>query len=164
MLALVAGAEGQSSPAPDCAGGSPCPTGTDDPALAMFRHAEASRYWISGQDNVIFQYHPSFDAKYSGPKSLHSHAEDATSHVSTLYLGYALTHTTEVFLDLEEASGGGISDAQGLAGATNLDVVRNPQLSKWPYVGRVMVRQIIPLGPQTEKEARGTFALETQAP
>src|SRR5271165_3854637 len=89
MLALVAGAEGQSAPAHDCAGPSPCLTTADDPALTMFRHPEASRYWISGQDNVIFQYHPSFDAKYSGPKSLHSHAEDATSHVSTLYLGYA---------------------------------------------------------------------------
>jgi high affinity Mn2+ porin len=136
----------------------------DDPALTMFHHSSASRYWISGQDNVIVQYHPSFDAKYSGPNSLRSHGENATSQVSTLYLGYELAHTTEVFLDLEEASGGGISDALGLAGETNLDVVRNPLLSKLPYIGRVMVRQIIPLGKDMEEADRGVFALVTHVP
>jgi high affinity Mn2+ porin len=130
----------------------------------MFHHSDSARYWISGQDNIIFQYHPSFFAKYSGPNSLHSHAEDATSHVSTLYLGYQVTKTTEVFFDLEEASGGGISDALGLAGETNLDVVRNPLLSKAPYMARVMVRQIIPLGKETEAAERGQFGLATQLP
>jgi hypothetical protein len=67
----------------------------------MFQHSTSSRYWVSGQNNIIFQYRPSFDAKYSGPNSLHSHGEDAASHVSTLYLGYGLTQTTEVCLDLE---------------------------------------------------------------
>jgi len=137
---------------------------SDDPSLTMFHHSETSRYWISGQDNIIFQYHPSFDAKYSGPNSLHSHAENATSHVSTLYLGYELTHTTEVFFDLEEASGGGISDALGLAGEANLDVVRNPLLSKWPYMARVMLRQIIPLGQVMQESERGSFGLATQVP
>jgi high affinity Mn2+ porin len=136
----------------------------DSPVLTMFEHSTSSRYWVSGQDNIIFQYHPSFDAKYSGPNSLHSHGENATSHVSTLYLGYDLTRTTEVFFDLEEASGGGISDALGLAGETNLDVVRNPLLSKWPYMARVMVRQIIPLGKDMEEANRGTFALATEVP
>lgn len=139
-------------------------TPADDPVLTMFSHSTTSRFWISGQDNIIFQYHPSFDAKYSGPNSLHSHGEDATSHVSTLFLGYSLTHTTEVFFDLEEASGGGNSDALGLAGEPNLDVVRNPLLSKLPYMARVLVRQIIPLGKETEEAERGTFALATQVP
>jgi hypothetical protein len=84
--------------------------------------------------------------------------------VSTLYLGYALTHTTEVFFDAEEASGGGISDALGLAGETNLDVVRNPTLSKAPYMARVLVRQIVPLGKEMEEAERGPFALATQVP
>jgi high affinity Mn2+ porin len=95
---------------------------------------------------------------------LHSHGEDATSHVSTLYLGYEISHTTEIFFDLEEASGGGISDALGLAGASNLDVVRNPSLSKAPYMARVMVRQIVPLGEETEEAERGPFALAMQVP
>ena len=46
--------------------------------------------------------------------------ENATSKVFTLYLGYELTHTTEVYLDMESAGGRGLSDALGLAGFTNL--------------------------------------------
>jgi hypothetical protein len=130
----------------------------------MFAHPNDTRYWISVQDNIVFQWHPSFYAKYSGPHSLNAHAENATSHVGTLYLGYELRKTTEVFLDVEEASGGGISDALGLAGPTNLDVVRNPLLSKAPYLARAMVRQIIPLSDETVEAVRGPFALATTVP
>jgi hypothetical protein len=137
---------------------------SDDPQVTMFAHPNDTRYWISGQDNIVFQGHPSFHAKYSGPNSLNAHAENATSHLGTLYLGYELRKTTEVFLDVEEASGGGISDALGLAGPTNLDVVRNPLLSKTPYVARMMLRQIIPLSDETVEGVRGPFALATALP
>ena len=132
--------------------------------VTMFPHSETSRYWISGQANIILQWHGSFPAKYSGPNSLHSFAENATSKVFTLYLGYELTHTTEVFLDAESASGHGISEALGLAGFTNLDVVRNPQLSHTPYLARAMIRQTIPLSSDTVTAARGPFALATTLP
>ena len=133
-------------------------------ALTVFPHSETSRYWVSGQANIILQWHGSFPAKYSGPNSLHPYSENATSKVFTLFLGYALTHTTEVFLDIESASGHGISEALGLAGFTNLDVVRNPQLSHAPYVARAMLRQIIPLSDDRVTAERGPFALATSLP
>ena len=136
----------------------------DDPTVTMFPHSDTSRYWISGQDNVIFQYHPSFSAQYSGTNSMRTRADNAVSHVGTLFLGYQLTHTTEVFVDIEEAGGGGLSDGLGLAGFTNLDVVRNPSLSKAPYFARGMVRQIIPLSKETEEAQRGPFNLATSVP
>ena len=132
--------------------------------VTMFPHSESGRYWISGQANIILQWHSKFPAKYSGANSLHSRPENATSKVFTLYLGYELTHTTEVFLDMESASGHGISEALGLAGFTNLDVVRNPQLSHTPYVARAMIRQIIPLSSDHVTAERGTFALATSLP
>ena len=58
-----------------------------------------------------------------------------------------LTHTTEVLADLEDATGGGIGGAVGLAGITDLDDVRTVQgiqLSRAPYLARLMLRQIIP--------------------
>jgi high affinity Mn2+ porin len=152
------------SQAPVAPGADNNPPAADDPATTLFPHSEKSRYWISGQDNIIFQYHPSFAAKYSGQNSLADHAQDATSNVSTLFLGYQLTNTTEVFADIEEASGGGISDGLGLAGFVNLDVVRNPLLSKEPYLARAMIRQIIPLSHKTTEAERGTFALATSVP
>ncbi len=136
----------------------------DDPIVTMFGHSNTSRYWVSGQDNVIFQYHPSFDAKYSGPNSLRARSDNAISHVATLFLGYQLSHTTEVLVDLEEASGGGLSDGLGLAGFTNLDVVRNPLLSKSPYLARAMIRQIVPLSSETVEVQRGPFNLATTVP
>ena len=136
----------------------------DDPSVTLFPHSQTARYWVSGQDNIIFQWHPSFDARYSGPNSFRSQAEHATSNVATLFLGLAVTHTTEVFLDVETADGGGVSDALGLAGFINVDVVRNPQLGPAPYLARAMVRQVIPLGTETLESERGPFALATSLP
>jgi hypothetical protein len=68
--------------------------------LTVFAHSNTARYWISGQANVILQWHPSFRAKYSGPNSLTAPAQSATTHILTLYTGYELTHTTEVFASM----------------------------------------------------------------
>ncbi|MFZ3217210.1 MAG: carbohydrate porin [Candidatus Acidiferrales bacterium] len=132
--------------------------------LTLFPHSETSRYWISGQANIIMQWHGGFPATYSGKNSFQTAAENATSKVYTLFLGYELTHTTEVFLDVESAGGHGLSNALGLAGFTNLDVVRNPSLGDNPYLARVMVRQIIPLSTERVSEERGPLALATSLP
>jgi high affinity Mn2+ porin len=136
---------------------------SSDP-LTLFPHSETSRYWISGQANIILQWHPSFPAKYTGPNSLNPHAENATSKTYTLYLGYELTRTTEVFLDIESAQGHGLSNALGIAGFTNLDVVRNPLLSHDPYVARAMIRQIIPLTKELVEAGRDPLHLHTALP
>jgi high affinity Mn2+ porin len=135
-----------------------------DPVTTMFPHSSTSRYWISAQENIVFQAHPSFSAKYSGPNSLHAHAENATSNVGTLYLGYRLAKYTEIFLDVESAGGGGISDALGLAGFTNIDVVRNPELGVKPYLARGLLREIVPLTGKTVETQRGPLALTTSLP
>jgi high affinity Mn2+ porin len=139
-------------------------TAEEEPAVTMFPHSQTARWWISGQDNIIFQWHPSFHAKYTGPNSFHPEAQDATSHVGTLYTGLELTKTTEIFLDFEEASGGGLSDALGLAGFVNLDVVRNPTLGKAPYLSRGMIRQIVPLSHEKVEEERNPWYMATEVP
>jgi high affinity Mn2+ porin len=136
---------------------------TDD-TLTLFPHSDTSRYWISGQANVILQWHPTFPSKYSGKNSLKAAAENDTSKVYTFFLGYELTSTTEVFLDAESAGGHGIGSAFGLAGFTNLDVVRNPTLGETPYLARVMLRQIIPLTDERVDEDRDEFHLATSVP
>jgi high affinity Mn2+ porin len=163
---LVACAYGQSSePAADSsADPAPADPAAADPVVTLFPHSQTARYWISGQSNIIFQWHPSFDALYSGPHSFRSQAEHATSNVATLFLGYEVGHTTEVFVDVESAAGGGLSDALGLAGFVNVDVVRNPELGPSPYLARAMVRQIIPLSSETIETERGPFSLATTLP
>jgi high affinity Mn2+ porin len=139
-------------------------TDADSTPVTLFPHSDTSRWWISGQGNVVFQWHPAFPAAFSGPNSLHSNAENATSKVYTLFTGLKIRENTEVFADIESAGGRGISNALGLAGFTNLDVVRNPELGPAPYLARLMLRQIIPLSGETVSVERGPFGLATSLP
>ena len=75
-----------------------------------------------------------------------------------------LARDTEIFVDIESAGGHGISEALGLAGFTNLDVVRNPTLGENPYLARFLVRQIIPLSSEQMKAERAVHSLSTSLP
>ena len=139
----------------------------DDPAPSMFNHSDSSPFWISGQANIIFQAHPPFHAAYSGDNSLSNAGEYKTSLLGTLYLGLQVPHTgkhTEFLLDIESTGGRGISQALGLAGFTNLDVVRNPNLSSKPYIARIEIHQIVPLSKETTEGSRGPLSLATEVP
>src|SRR5271170_129528 len=136
----------------------------DDESPTMLPHPETDRVWISGQANIISQWHPTFHSPYQGPHSLPPEAQDATSRVLTVYTGLRLTGTTEFLCDVQEAGGHGISEALGLAGATNLDVVRNPSLSKAPYIARLMWHQIIPLGGKKQAQQRNQYSLFSTLP
>jgi len=146
------------------AGQRPVPeTGSEAPTT-MLPHFPDGRFWISGQVNVIYQAHPPFDAKYSGPHSFQSHFQDATGQVTTLYTGMQLTKSAEVLLDFEAAAGLGLSGALGIAGFTNLDAVRDATLSDAPYLSRVMYHQVISLGHGKTEANRGPLATFSQLP
>jgi hypothetical protein len=121
-------------------------------------------WWLSGQLNVIYQWHPSFPASYSGANSLRSTEESATSSVATVYGGLRVGSRTEILFDLESAGGGGISQAFGLAGFTNLDVVRNPTLGPSPYVARGLIRYSIPLSGMKQSHTPELHALLSSVP
>ena len=130
----------------------------------MFPHSQDARYWISGQANFIFQTHPPFYAQYSGPHSFLPAYDKATSRVLTLYTGLQITHSIEVLLDVEETGGEGLSNALGLAGYTNLDVVRNPSLSQSPYLSRYMYHQVFALSSEKVEAARGPLSTFAELP
>jgi hypothetical protein len=141
-------------------------SGSDD-TPTLFPHFESGRFWISGQANVVFQWHPAFHSPYQGPNSMTPEAQSATTHIVTLYTGLQLTHTTEVLADLEDATGGGVGNALGLGGITNLDDVRTVQgiqLSTKPYLARLILHQIIPLSSDRVASDRGPMGLATSLP
>jgi len=140
---------------------------SDSTPVTLFPHSGTSRWWISGQANIVLQGHPTFPAQYTGPNSLSAPAQSATTHILTLYTGFALTHTTEIFADPEFATGGGVGGAVGLAGYSNLDAVRTVQgvaLAEKPYFARLMIRQIIPLSKEMVNEDRDELHLATSVP
>lgn len=136
----------------------------DSSPTTVFPHSETARWWISGQVNIVFQAHPDFHALYSGPNSLSARAEHATSRVLTLYTGYQLSKHTEALFDLESAGGRGISDALGMAGFTNVDVVRNPTLGSKPYLARLMLHQVFALSAKEEDAERTPTSILTKLP
>jgi high affinity Mn2+ porin len=130
----------------------------------MLPHFSGTRFWLSGQMNFIFQAHPDFHADYSGPNSLSPHYEKATSRVMTLYAGVRLNHSTELLVDIEEAGGAALSTGLGLAGNTNLDIVRNPSLSKAPYLGRGMIHKVFALSKDKIENQRSYLSLFDELP
>jgi hypothetical protein len=153
------------APAPAASESQEEPTG--DPAT-MFPHAENSRYFIGGQANIIFQAHGPFHSPYEGENSLVGRGEYKTSLVGTLFLGLQLNrnprYATDFIFDVESAGGRGISQALGLAGFTNLDVVRNPTLGSAPYVARVQLHQTIGFTSKLVESERTPFSLSTELP
>jgi hypothetical protein len=141
---------------------------TTDPVLTVLPHAEASRYWISGQANIIFQGRLPFHSSYQGVNSFRNSAEYKTSMIGTLYTAVrptrSIRYNTDLIFDMETAGGRGLSQALGIAGFTNLDVVRNPTLSSDPYIARYEIHQVIGLTSQTTSQEPNFFALATEVP
>ena len=141
---------------------------SDVPILTMAPHPESGRYWISGQANSIAQMHGHFHSPYQGGNSLRNIFEIKASEEATLYLGYQLhpdtRYNTDLILNLENAGGRGISQALGLAGITNVDVVRNPTLGATPYLARGQIHQIIGLTGEMVDQDRNPFSLAASVP
>jgi high affinity Mn2+ porin len=136
----------------------------DDGVETMFPHFKDTRFWLSGQMNFIFQTHPPFPALYSGLHSLSPHYQKATSRVLTLYTGVRIDNSTEILADVEEAGGSALSQGFGLAGNTDLDIVRNPSLSKAPYLARGMIHKVFALSKDKIESDRTAFSLFDELP
>lgn len=138
------------------------------PRLTVFPHNDAAPYLISGQANIVFQGHPGFHSPYAGANSMLGRGEYKVSLVGTLYLGVQVhkyrRFNTDLIYDEESAGGRGISEALGLAGFTNLDVVRNPSLGSKPYMARAQIHQTIGLSSKMVDTDRTQFSLATRAP
>jgi high affinity Mn2+ porin len=144
------------------------PIPADETAPTMFPHSQTSRYYIAGQANIIFQADGPFHSPYEGTNSFIGRGEYKTSLLGTLYLAAQLRRNprteTDALFNLESAGGRGLSEALGLAGFTNLDVVRNPNLGSVPYMARAQLHQTIGFTDKLIESARTPFSLATQVP
>jgi high affinity Mn2+ porin len=140
----------------------------DGSAPTQFPHSKTTRWVLSGQANIIFQAHGPFHSPYEGTNSLLSRGEYKASLLGTLYTGFQLNpnprYATDALLDVEAAGGRGISEALGLAGFTNLDVVRNPSLGSKPYLAQYMIHQVFGFSDQLVDSQRSTTSLATRLP
>ena len=138
------------------------------PIVTMVPHPGGRRYWISGQATIIFQGDLPFHSAYEGINSFGSAAQYKASLLGTLYTALhptrSIRYNTDLILDFESSGGRGLSQALGLAGFTNLDVVRNPSLGSKPYIARYGVHQVIGLTQEATPQVPGPFALASSVP
>ena len=102
------------------------------------------------QATSIGQYHPSFDAPYSGPFSLISHSEAEVSLTSTAFFGYRLFRDTTVYFNPEVAGGRGFSGTNGVANFPNGEMPRVATAAPKPYIARLYITHDFALGAEQE--------------
>ena len=113
--------------------------------------------WLGAQYTFVDQEQSRVHAPYSGPLSLDPNGSIARSHTFGAYFGVQLPFRLQFYLDLEMFKGEGVSDATGLGGLTNGDIIRSgvASLGKRPYVARSYLRWTLPLGTEDEPVQRG---------
>jgi high affinity Mn2+ porin len=98
------------------------------------------------QATVATQAHPGFPAAYSGPHSLSSDAESATSVVMDVFAAIRLWRGGELYLDPELSGGRGLSSTFGVAAFPSGEVYRVGDPDPTIFLGRMFLRQTFGLG------------------
>src|SRR3984893_16416056 len=128
-------------------------------ALLGMRCADASDapMLLGAQYTYILQHQDGLRSPYAGPLSLKPHGDTQPTHTLGVYVGWAPVSWAQAYLDVEKFMGSGVSNATGLAGLTNGDVVREGgwSLTKQFSIARSYLRFMLPLGDAVAPVARG---------
>jgi high affinity Mn2+ porin len=141
--------------------GLPCAGLADAPADEALTGLPApDSYWprlVGEQYTFVLQHQSSLHSPYEGPLSLKPEGDTQPTNTFGFYFGWALTSWAQLYFDTEKFMGAGVSDATGLGGLTNGDVVREGanNLPKRFYIARTYLRFMLPLGQELTKVAAG---------
>jgi high affinity Mn2+ porin len=102
------------------------------------------------QATSIGQYHPAFEAPYTGVNSLLPHREAEVSLTSTAFFGLRLSPNTQFYFDPELAGGRGFSGVVGMANAPNGELPRVAGATPKPYLARLYVTHDFGFGDERE--------------
>ena len=102
------------------------------------------------QNTEISQYHPAFNAKYTGLNSLDTSYEFPTSVTATLFFGAKLWKGAETYFNPELSGGDGFTKTTGIAGFPNGEVYRVNASTPKPYIARLLLKQIFALSDKYE--------------
>jgi high affinity Mn2+ porin len=129
-----------------------CADATSGPAAAS-----DAPMLLGAQYTYILQHQGGLRSPYAGPLSLNPDGDTQPTHTLGVYVGWAPVSWAQAYLDVEKFMGSGVSNATGLAGLTNGDVVREgvSSLKKQFYIARSYLRFMLPLGDALGPLARG---------
>jgi len=136
------------------------PTSTPPAGQAPQKPEEKTALWrpllLGAQSTIIGQHLFPLRSPYSSNLSLRTDGDTQTTKTFGAYFGMALARNLQAYLDFEMFKGAGISNATGLGGLTDGDVVREGanDLGKGPYVARKYLRYMLPLHDDTRDVSR----------
>jgi high affinity Mn2+ porin len=119
---------------------------------AAARAEEGENASLHYQATVATQYHPAFDAKYSGQNSLQADEESATSVVMDLFgAARAPWKGGEIYIQPELAGGRGLSSTLGVAAFPSGEVYRVGNPTPAVILAQLFLRQTFELGGEKKK-------------
>ena len=121
------------------------------PAFAQDAAEPTPVFGFHAQATYIWQRKPSFNASYSGPKSLVPGAEKSYSFTTTADFGARLWQGAQLHFNPEGAQGVPLSNLTGSGGISNGELQRGSTTSLKKYIGRLFVQQRFDVGTETEK-------------
>jgi len=112
---------------------------------------------VGAQYSFILQNQSPLLSPYASKLSLDPDGDTQPTHTIGIYLGWAPLDWLQGYVDVEKFMGSGVSNATGLAGLTNGDVVREGAegLKKEFYFARDYLRFMLPLGDGVTAVERG---------
>lgn len=124
------------------------PAVADSPASPALGPVSTYPTLLGAQLTLIDQNQSRVRSPYMGPLSLKPDGDTEPTSTLGIYTGWAPVSWAQLYLDVEKFDGAGDSNATGLAGLTNGDVVRAgvSGIKKEFYVARLFTRFMLPLG------------------
>ena len=120
--------------------------------VAVEQDAVSVEKWgIHGQFTNVTQWHPAFNAPYSGDNSMDPRARNAGTTDVTLFAGVGLWQGAELWLNPEYDQGFGLSNTLGMAGFPSGEAYKVGQNTPYLRLPRAFVRQVFNLGGEAEK-------------
>ena len=138
--------------------------GTCFTAALVAQDTPPERWNLYFQATSIGQYHPAFNAPYSGSFSLASHPEAEVSLTTTLFFGFRVARDTMVYIDPEIAGGRGFSGVNGIANFPNGEMPRVASAAPKPYLARLYITHDFALGEGREAVESGANQLSGSRP
>jgi high affinity Mn2+ porin len=108
--------------------------------------ADQKNWDLRGQLTHEWQWHPAFTAPYSGTNSMNAARETKETTDVTLYAGLRLSGNSEIWANLEEDQGFGLSDTLGLAGFSSGEAYKVGESYPYFRIPRFFYRKTIGLG------------------
>ncbi len=104
---------------------------------------------LHGQFTNTYQWHPAFNAPYSGPYSMSPDNNGDQTNDATLYAGYRLTPDSEIWINAEYDQGFGLNNTLGAAGFPSGEAYKVGAVNPYYRTPRFFYRKIIDLGGDT---------------